>query len=276
MKKTLLFALAMLGNLAIAQVTLPYATSFDSPALQTGWVQYQKGATNASQWGYSNSNPSSAPMSLSHDYAPATGITLVDDWYISPAFEIPNGGNLDSVRYMFSGFSVPGAGDTVAIYLLQGSPDPDLATKVLLFDFRDGEYTADNTYRTKTDLSLDAYSGMSYIAFRYRNSDVGTYWLTVHFDDVSISGNTASVSDLSSGETIKAYPNPTTGELFIENASNQIESIQITDARGAVQLNMNDIQHELVKLDLSHLGSGIYFVEVQSQEGIVSKRIRVE
>ena len=216
------------------------------------------------------------PMSLSHDYAPATGITLVDDWYISPAFEIPNGGNLDSVRYMFSGFSVPGAGDTVAIYLLQGSPDPDLATKVLLFDFRDGEYTADNTYRTKTDLSLDAYSGMSYIAFRYRNSDVGTYWLTVHFDDVSISGNTASVSDLSSVETIKAYPNPTKGELFIENASNQIESIQIIDTRGAVQLNMNDIQHELVKLDLSHLGSGIYFVEVQSQEGIVSKRIRVE
>lgn len=276
MKKIILLAALLIGNLTFAQVTLPYSTGFDSPALQTGWVQHMKAATNATQWEYSSANSNSAPFSLSHGYAPATGITLVNNWFVSPAFEIPSGGNLDSISYLFSGFSVPTPDDTVAIYLLQGSQDPDLANKILLFDFRDAEYIADNTYRTKTDLTLDAYSGLSYLAIQYRNSDVSSYWLTVHFDDVAISGSTVALEDHPLDEQFTVYPNPTSGELFIENYLSQVETVQVLDLSGKVHLTKSAIQDERITLDLSELGTGLYIIQVQTQKGVLSKRVWVK
>lgn len=276
MKKIVLFGSILIGNLTFAQVTLPYSTGFDSPALQTGWVQHMKAATNATQWDYSSANPNSAPFSLSHDYAPATGITLVNNWFVSPAFEIPSGGNLDSISYMFPGLSVPTTDDTVAIYLLQGSQDPDLANKILLFDFRDVEYIADNTYRTKTNLALDAYSGLSYLAIQYRSSDVSSYWLTVHFDDIAISGNTTSITDLPQTEQLTIYPNPTSGKLFIENELNEIESLEVVDLSGKVQVQLPAIQQKLIYLDLSALNTGLYIIKAKTPKRVLSKRVWIE
>src|ERR1035437_10386082 len=99
-----------------AQVSLPYYTGFDNASQKAGWTEYRKAATTFSHWGYSGGY--SAPGGIEHDYSPSTGITLTDNWYVSPAFSITNGGRLDSIRYNFWGYSVPSTGDTIAIYLL--------------------------------------------------------------------------------------------------------------------------------------------------------------
>jgi hypothetical protein len=277
MKKELLIGLSLICNLSFGQVTLPYSSGFDNANEQSGWVHFQKAATSVGGWEISSSTPNSAPNCLSHDYAPSTGVTLADNWFVSPAFEIPSGGSLDSISYMFSGFSVPGMGDTVAVYLLQGSQDPDLANKTLLFDFRGAEYIADNTYRTKTNLSLSAYSGFSYVAFRYVNSDVSSYWLTTHFDDVKIVGNTASLEEDKFSESgMNTYPNPTNGEVFIENHLDEIQSLQIVDMQGRVHVSLNDVQDEIIKVDLSSFDSGVYLIKAKSNNETLTSRILVE
>ena len=216
MKKMKLFTIIGLVVLfsieSKAQVSLPYYTGFDNVSQQTGWTEYKKAATTFSHWGYGGTgNSYSAPSSIGHDYSPSTGITLTDNWYVSPAFSITNGGKLDSIRYMFSGFSQPVAGDTIAIYLLNGSQDPSLATlKTLLFDFRDSDYIADNVYRVKTDISLSASTEPSFIAIRYRNSDCSSKWLTVNFDNIAISANgSVGINDLDNrAGKVNIYPNP--------------------------------------------------------------------
>ncbi|MFT5779726.1 MAG: hypothetical protein ACI837_002685, partial [Crocinitomicaceae bacterium] len=140
-----------------SQVSLPYFSGFDDAAQQDGWIEYKTASTLFSNWGYGTIDAYSAPTCVGHDYSPSTGITLTDNWFVSPGFSITNGGLVDSIRYMFSGFSTPTTGDTIGVYLLNGSQDPTLATsETLLFDFRGSEYVADNVYRVKTDLILPA------------------------------------------------------------------------------------------------------------------------
>src|SRR5690606_5539014 len=116
-----------------AQVALPYYSGFDTPSEQAEWVEYKKDGTLTGGWEVTTFSVFSAPNALYQIYSTSEN---VDNWLVSPAFSIPSGGSLDSIRYMFNGFEQPYENDTVAIYLLSGSPDPDLAEKMLLADFR--------------------------------------------------------------------------------------------------------------------------------------------
>ncbi len=130
-----------------AQVELPYYSGFDNAEQKAGWTEYQTASTEFSHWNYATFGAHSDPSFISHDYSPSTGITLTDNWFVSPGFSIADGGKLDSVWYKFSGFSTPTDGDTIGIYLLSGSQDPDTATRLLLYDFRGEDYITDNSYR---------------------------------------------------------------------------------------------------------------------------------
>ena len=75
------------------------------------------------------------------------------------------------------------------------------------------------------------------------------------------SGLTVSKNAL---ENIKIYPNPTTGELRIENGELRIEKIEISDVYGR-KLSSNHLiptsSHHLI--NISHLPAGVYFLSVR-------------
>jgi hypothetical protein len=256
-----------------AQETLPYYSGFDTQEQKDGWTEYKTAATQFSHWGDGGFNAYSDPNCISHDYSPSTGIDLTDNWYVSPGFSISNGGKLDSIRYSFSGFSVPDTGDTIAIYLLNGSQDPTLASKTLLFDFRDNEYQTDNVYRIKTDIILPPKSGLSYFAVRYRNTDCSTKWLTVFFDNISISGVTLGVNENLNEDDVSIYPNPSNGKFRI-NHTNDVTSISVNDYTGkAVHYSSNVNNHTVTEIDLSDEPKGIYIISIRRNKGLSTRKI---
>lgn len=268
--------LFFLGLSAKAQVTWPYFTGFDDAVQQSGWAEYKKAATTFSHWSYS-SGGFSDPFCVSHDYSPSTGITLTDNWFVSPLFTIPAGGKLDSVRYRFSGFSQPVAGDTVALYLLTGSQDPALATsKQLLFDFRGTEYITDNTYRQKTNISLPANNEDCFIAIRYRNTDCSSKWLTVSFDNFALSrnGNAGIKNSETNGETLRVYPNPSNGIFFIDH-SQPVDRVEVFDAVGNKITDIKETKAS-TKVDLSRQPKGLYILRLQAGGNLYTKKIIVE
>lgn len=264
MKIFTIIGFVILLNLSVkAQVSLPYYSGFDNTSQQTGWTEYKKAATTFSHWGYASFSAYSAPNCIVHDYSPSTGITLTDNWFVSPVFSINNGGKLDSIRYKFSGFSQPVAGDTVAIYLLNGSQDPSLATsKQLLFDFRNTEYITDNTYRVKTNINLPALSGSSYIAIRYRNTDCSSKWLSVFFDNVAIRGNGVGITELntSTGE-VNIYPNPFSSSTTLQ-ADTLLKNATLTvyNSAGKQVKQIKNIAGQEITLYCDNLSSGLYFI----------------
>jgi len=274
MKKRLftLLGLVVIFSLALnAQVTLPYYTGFDNGAQQSGWTEYKKAATTFSHWGYWGGGYS-LPNCVGHDYSPSTGITLTDNWFVSPSFSISSGGKLDSIRYMFSGFSTPLTGDTIAIYLLNGSPDPALATsKQLLFDFRGADYNTDGVYRIKTNIVLPSKSGFSYLAIRYRNTDCSSKWLTVNFDNVAISGNASGINEPGIlTEKVNVYPNPANGVLTINTGSGTQKSLELFNMAGQVVYTSS--MNENMTMVISGLPKGVYILKLTSAKEILERK----
>ncbi len=207
MKKLLLvLAPCLLTFSSTAQVSLPYSTGFDSAGEQNDWQQFRKGVVSQFQeWDFDNAQSFSPTLALTH-YYPVGGADVMDDWFVSPSFDISGGGMLDSVRYYFSGFGMPQAGDTVFIYLLNGNADPDLATsKEILYEFSGANYVNDATWRLLAPITLPAQAGESYIAFRYRTIN---NWLDVRFDNVAISGDGTVGLEEPETTVVTVFPNP--------------------------------------------------------------------
>jgi hypothetical protein len=233
MKLRLLFTLALSASCcATSLAQSDYYTGFDNTAGRTGWQQFRKGAVSQfQQWSFDDTQGFSAPASLIHNY-PVGGSDPMDDWFVSPAFNFSEGGMLDSLRFYFSGFGTPQSGDTVFLYLLNGSADPDLAdSQEILFEFSGPNYVNDNTWRLLAPIALPAQSGSSYIAFRYKTI---VNWLDVRFDNfaVSVEASTAGMEE-NVLHSAQLFPNPVTGgqARFDESVVGNYE-LKLFDAAG--------------------------------------------
>ena len=87
-------------------------------------------------------------------------------------------------------------------------------------------------------------------------------------DGVGISEN--EMSD------IKIYPNPTTGELKIENGELKIESVVVFDVCGRELLFHTFSMTSEVTVDILHLSAGVYFVKISTETGEVTRRVLKE
>jgi len=75
-------------------------------------------------------------------------------------------------------------------------------------------------------------------------------------------------------ENITLVPNPTSGELRIENIESKIEAIEIYDITGRKLSSLNPSpHHSLTTFNISHLQSGVYFVKITTETGEITKRI---
>jgi hypothetical protein len=197
-------------NTAKAQLVQVISTGFDGSGQQSGWTLFRKGVNSQFQeWDYESQQAFSAPTCLTHYYQ-VGGSNVMDDWFVSPAFTIPAGGQLDSLRYYFSGFGLPQTADTVCVYLLNGNPDPDLAASLeILMDFRGTAYQNDNTWRLLSPITLPAQTGNSYIAFRHRTVN---NWLDVRFDNLAVSKISTAGIEAASATNAVFSPNPSNGK----------------------------------------------------------------
>ncbi|MFV0500936.1 MAG: T9SS type A sorting domain-containing protein [Bacteroidales bacterium] len=281
MKRTLFLVLGCLTLISFSlssQIQLPYYSGFDDDSQKAGWVEYKTAATTFSHWSYASFGTYSDPNSITHDYSPSTGITLTDNWFVSPGFSISGQGRLDSIRYKFYGFSSPETGDTIAIYILNGSQNPDLAdSKLLLFDFRGTEYNNDYTYHIKNNIDIPSYNGLSYFAIRYRNTNCSLKWLSVSFDNISISGTNSGLNDIDIIHNVSIYPNPTqdNAKLHIEGLTNDAD-IFVYDMMGRLMKSykLNQGQKAL-DINMSSLEKGTYNVKVISEKVIATKKLIV-
>jgi len=74
--------------------------------------------------------------------------------------------------------------------------------------------------------------------------------------------------------SIKVYPNPTTGQLTIDNGQLTIENVEVFDVYGRKHESTKARKHEgEVLIDISHLSAGIYFVKIRTEAGIVTQKI---
>ena len=102
------------------------------------------------------------------------------------------------------------------------------------------------------------------------------------FDNVAIEGDTTTVTPLTDHtgifETANSqidlvmYPNPATSELFINSTSIDTKHILIMNITGQIVAEYTDNAKQ-VRLDISELKQGLYFIQVRENNTVSTKKL---
>ncbi|MDR2971067.1 MAG: T9SS type A sorting domain-containing protein [Bacteroidales bacterium] len=71
---------------------------------------------------------------------------------------------------------------------------------------------------------------------------------------------------------LQVYPNPTSGELKIATSECPISDIQIYDVVGKL-VGQSKIGQSEIEMNISHLPVGIYFLRIQTENGVITRKI---
>jgi hypothetical protein len=137
-------------------------------------------------------------------------------------------------------------------------------------DDGDGNPDTDLYNTVPVTINMSAYLGQSNLKIKFQytanNADA------VSIDDVIVQG-TLSLDDFVSSK-FSISPNPVKAMLAVSNTENiSINAISIADLNGRVikEVKYNNISN--LQVDLSDLSSGMYIMNINSDQGIASKKI---
>ena len=132
------------------------------------------------------------------------------------------------------------------------------------------EYRMDYGEWQNSNIFCELEPNTTYL-FDARKMEMETHLASPASETVSFSTQPLGIDDYSL-EIINIIPNPTTGELRIEsNKGINPLVIEVFDVYGRKQKAESRKQNEI--LDISDLTSGVYFVKITTEKGIVTKKV---
>ncbi len=262
----------LLFTTANAVTSLPYYTGFDDATQQMGWTTFRKGFPSMSQWGYGMNSAYTVPYTLYHDF-PVDAPTMMDtctDWYVSPAFNFASGAMIDSLEVRV--FSIMGSvspAAQLAVYILQGSNDPAMATSITEIADLTGFIANNGMWNNTGSYMIPPKSGTCYLAFKYRATSAD--WFVVDVDNIAIRSLTTGINETETPGNIKVSLNSSQSllRIILENENKNTEAVILRNASGQQVYSQNCRNKSTIPLlDVSPLKSGIYFATVRTTEGI--------
>ncbi len=74
------------------------------------------------------------------------------------------------------------------------------------------------------------------------------------------------------GGDVSLFPNPSTESITLSiNANVQVKSVNVFDATGRLITNVKVQSSNNLQIDISYLAKGIYFIEMNTNAGLVRK-----
>ncbi|HEY0978959.1 MAG TPA: choice-of-anchor J domain-containing protein [Flavobacteriales bacterium] len=291
MKNLYTSALAlMIGTGAVAQDT--YTQNFDDLST-SGWtVVNNSNPLGTTQWaqgdgglGVDAGHSGSETSYVSDTYTATTesGTGTISDWLISPEVTVNAG---DSISFWTISFNNATFADRLEVRL---SPDggSDVGTsETSVGDFTELVFTI-NPDLTNTDYpsiqvdgdtwtyygGISTISGTVRIGLRYHVTDgggMGSNGSSIGIDDVRISANSSSVSELALNG-VRFSPNPTNDVVNVRVTTSGSHLISVLNAAGQVVRSFNSLS-DMTPIDLTSMEAGIYVVEVrQATTGAVAR-----
>lgn len=167
--------------------------------------------------------------------------------------------------------------EDVNIYLLDNN---DNAVAYVLTDSK-GEYGFSNlaygTYRVHVEVLGKNYTDQ-YITISSASSAATNINFTVGSTDIDV---TTAINEPTFGKLMSLYPNPTSGELYIELSLDKAVSlqVQVMDVLGRSQFVQQEqllAGDQKLKLNLNNLSRGVYFLNLRVDNQVISHKVVVE
>ncbi|MCL2511885.1 MAG: T9SS type A sorting domain-containing protein, partial [Bacteroidales bacterium] len=93
--------------------------------------------------------------------------------------------------------------------------------------------------------------------------------LVAHFEEDDV-----AIVETDNYSSVRVYPNPTDGELRIESGELRMESVEIYDVMGRKALTSPvSFTPPETTLNIAHLPTGVYFLKIQTDDGVVVRKV---
>jgi len=101
----------------------------------------------------------------------------------------------------------------------------------------------------------------------------GTSEAYYFIDDVSVVDCTGvGVSEVNDDAEVSVYPNPATNTITIESTKSKVQSIKIYDVLGEEVNSLKPKGNSKIEMDISTWKAGVYYVQVETEKGIVRRK----
>jgi len=105
-------------------------------------------------------------------------------------------------------------------------------------------------------------------------TDYGETLVDTYCHDLTREGVVTAIGEMdAANDHIIIYPNPTDGKLRVTSYELPIGEIVIWDIMGRKMLSRKAEGRKQNELDISHLPAGMYFVRVQTDKGVVTRKV---
>jgi Secretion system C-terminal sorting domain len=276
MKKLLLLSLTLIGLNGNAQII--YQENFQTITSLTtsGWTLYND--TNSPQGTYATIFPdawnivawtaegTNKTASCPSWFTPAA---VADRWLITPPIVIPSGSGSVSLTYKARSH------DTDPLYQdgyslkLSTTNNAKISFTINLTTIASAPNGLISATPTTT-IDLSAYSGQT-IRLAWINTSNDQNLLSI--DDIKVEKSVLSTNSFLDSK-FSIIPNPANDFVNISNSENiKVSSVKITDLNGRVVKQSSFDSVSDFKINVSDLSSGIYMMNINSNEGSVTKKI---
>jgi len=255
-----------------------FAYSSKKDTLSTGFTNMYSSITggghNSDTYGVAYWSAYSGPVSLSLDpiatNIPVSGFYITNNTYAylsmrdgdayAKKFGGTTGNDSDWFMLTISGFKNGVLTDTVDFFLA---------------DYRNADNSKDYIINDWTFVNLSKLGVIDSINFTLSSSDNGTYGMNTPayfcIDDMS------SLYDVSIAETektniLKVYPNPANNFINIKSDFNANYTIRILNMQGAIVKQIKFNSNSIQRINIEDLNSGIYLIQIESDEEILQKK----
>lgn len=272
MKKTLLLASFFLGGLFAtnAQTTI-WSDDFNDVDI-SDWTLIDADG-DGFNWGdmFTVNNEQEqpvTPVSLISRSWQGSALTP-DNWVISPAIDLSSTSGTITLKWKVMAAAATWSLENYSVYASTGNTQDDfLDSSVVFTEIYPGGTSGEQLERS---LDLSSLEGQTiYIAFRHHDCTNQDF---LSIDDVEVIETTASVDSALAG-SFSVYPNPAKDVVNIANSiSAEINTITIADINGRTvkQINVNGAVDS--QINIAELNAGVYFVNISSSEGSLTKKI---
>ncbi len=129
-----------------------------------------------------------------------------------------------------------------------------------------------------TIVTTDDLSGLAVIKFDFSNVFAVTHSeylipLTVLGDSVVLDPNWNGI-DTPDADMISVYPNPASTDLIVRSKYHGVISIELNNLLGQTIRNI-PMEGNMIRIDVSDLSEGIFFLSVLTDKGVISKKVQV-
>ncbi|MEW5675337.1 T9SS type A sorting domain-containing protein [Flavobacterium enshiense] len=197
------------------------------------------------------------------------GPTANNDWLVSPPINL-TGATGSSLNFWVKSLSDCYGLEKYKIGVYIGSGNPIQSSDFTIISGLGNLTSSSWTAWTQRTQSLSAYDGQTIrIGIQCVSDDKYMFMI----DDFTVTAATMSSSDFVASK-LSVYPNPVNDIVNISNYGDlEINKIVFTDINGRTvkSLNLNGVSES--QINISELNAGVYFMNIDTNEGSATKKI---